>query len=118
MFTEVDSVAGAVVQDDLLYALPDGFMLSQVAQPNFGDHLFYKYPCAPICQAVQPSLKYIFSVACHVGFDFPWNGLRHTLNPTVANWLRRVKWSANYLTLSLITNGGRFISATIILLVN
>ena len=81
MFTEVDSVAGAVVQNRLLYAFPDGFMLSQVAQPDFRDRLFNEYPCAPIRQPVQPSLKYVFSVSCHVGFDIPRNGLLHTLTP-------------------------------------
>jgi len=63
MFTEINSLTGAVVQDDFLYALPDGFMLSQVAEPDFRDRFFYEYPCTPICQPVQPSLKYFFAIA-------------------------------------------------------
>lgn len=79
MFTEIDSVTRAVIQDDLLYTLPDGFMLSKIAEPDFRDSLFYEYPCSPICQPVQPSLKHILAVACNVGFDFSRNGLRHSL---------------------------------------
>ena len=45
-------------------------MLSQIAQPYFGDRFIDEYLCPSICQPVQPSLKYILSVTCQVGFDF------------------------------------------------
>jgi len=94
MFTEIDSVTRAVIQDDLLYTLSDGFMPSKIAEPDFRDSLFYEYPCSPICQLVQPPLKHILAVACNVGLDLSRNGLLHRLNLTVANWLRPVKLSA------------------------
>jgi hypothetical protein len=62
---------------------PDRFMLSQVAQPDFGDCLVYKHSCPWICQPVQPSLKNISSVPCHIGFDFPRNSF----------WHRFISWS-------------------------
>ena len=91
MFTEIDSVAGPVVHDDLLHAFADGFMPSQIAQAYFSDCLVYKRLCPPICESVQPLLKYILAVPCDVGFDFFRNRFPHTLSPSVANWLRPVK---------------------------
>jgi hypothetical protein len=79
MFTEIDSITGTVIQDDLLHAFADGFMLSQVAQTDFCDRFVYKGPCTLIRQSVQPSLKDIFSVVCYVSFDLSWNGFLHTL---------------------------------------
>jgi hypothetical protein len=52
MFTEIDSITGTVIQDDLLHAFADGFMLSQVAQTDFCDRFVYKGPLH-----VDPSVR-------------------------------------------------------------